>query len=205
MFQTNWKGIFKISKNPPNQQKKWPPGYSTPILAKSEKSSKNAVFPSNWLFSWKNIILNDSKLEGWMFQRNWKGIFNISKNHIINKKNGLGGKVRIQRFRPKRKSPQNIPFFSNWLFWWKNKILKVSDELQGYFPHFKKFAKSQKKMATPDTAISAESEKSSKHAVFPSNWLFSWKIIVLNVSDELEGYFQPFKKSWNQQQKCPRR
>ena len=35
---------------------------------------------------------------------------------------------------------------SNWLFWWKNKILNISEELEVYIQHFKK---STKKMATP--------------------------------------------------------
>ena len=138
-------------------------------MFKIEKSAKPAVFASNWLFWWKNTILNVSEeLEGyfqhfkkstkkinqknghagkvriqrfgsklkspqnllfllqtdcfdertqfWMFQKNCKGIFNISKNQPkkstkkINQKNGQAGKVRIQRFCSKLKSPQNLLF-----------------------------------------------------------------------------------------------
>ena len=87
----------------------------------------------------------------WMFQKNWKGIFNISKNHLkkMNRQNKMATPVRsgYRRFWSKLKSPQNMPFFSsNWLFSWKNKILNVSEELEGYFQHFKKYSKSTKKL-----------------------------------------------------------
>ena len=60
----------------------------------------------------------------------------------INQKNGHAGKVRIQRFWSKLKSPaKHVVFASNWLFWWKNNILNVSEELEGYFQHFKKSTK----------------------------------------------------------------
>ena len=47
-------------------------------------------------------------------------------------------------------------------------------------------------------------EKSAKHAVFASNWLFWWKNKILNVSEEFEGYFQHLKKSTKKinQQNC---
>ena len=72
------------------------------------------------------------------------------------------------------KSSKHAVFASNWLFSWKNKILNVSHELEGYFPNLKKPPNHQKK-CHPDTTILAKSEKSAKHAVFASNWLFSWK------------------------------
>ena len=72
---------------------------------KIEKSQKHAFFSSNWLFS--------ERTKFWMFHRNWKGIFNISKNTQNQLKNGHTGKVRIQRFWSKLKSPQNMPFFSS--------------------------------------------------------------------------------------------
>ena len=66
-----------------------------------------------------------------MFQKNWKGILNILKNTQNQPKKGHAGKVRIQRFSRKLKSPQNTPFFSsNWLFSWENKILKVSARIE---------------------------------------------------------------------------
>ena len=74
----------------------------TAILAKL-KSPQNMPF----------LLQTDGfheRIKFWMFQTNWKGIFNISKNPKINKKNGHAGYVWIQRFRPKLKSPQNMPF-----------------------------------------------------------------------------------------------
>ena len=101
MFQTNWNSIFNISKNPKINQKNGHHGKVRMILAKIEKSSKHADFASNWLFSWKNKILNVSdELEGY---------FQHFKNPKINQKNGHA-RSRIQRFWPKLKSPQNMPF-----------------------------------------------------------------------------------------------
>ena len=47
----------------------------------------------------------------------------------------------------------------------------------------------------PDTAILVKIEKSTKRTVFASNWLFWCTNNILNVSEELEGYFQHLKNS----------
>ena len=209
MFQKNWKGIFNISKNTQNQLKKGHAGkVGIQRFCRKLKSPKNMRFFLQTQFECKNKILNVSqelevyfqhfknsqnqpkkghagkvltqrfcrKLKSpknllillqtdcfhertkfWMFQKNWKGIFNISKNTQNQPKNGHAGKVRIQRFWSKLKWPQNMPFFSsNWLFSWENKfwmfqknwnkILNVSRELEGYFQHIKKDSKSTKKL-----------------------------------------------------------
>ena len=81
----------------------------------------------------------------WMFLKNWKGIFNISKNTQNQPKNGHAGKAGYSDFAENWKVPKHAFFYSKWFFSWKNKILNVSQELEGYFQHFKK---STKKMAT---------------------------------------------------------
>ena len=65
--------------------------------------------PQNMLFLLQTDCF-DERTTFSMFQKNWKGIFNISKNSTkkINQQNGHAGKVRIQRFWSKLKSPQNM-------------------------------------------------------------------------------------------------
>ena len=121
-----------------------------------------------------------------------EGYFQNLKTPPNHQKNGHQD---IQRFWPKLKSPQNMPFLLQTdCFHERKKFWMFQRNWKGIF-NISKNPKINKKMATPDTAILAKIEKSSKHAVFASNWLFSWKNIILNVSDELEGYFQHFKKS----------
>ena len=121
----------------------------------------------------------DERTKLWMFQKNSKGILNIWKTQPKKSTNKMDTpvRIRIQRFWSKLKSPQNMLFFaSNWLFWWKNKILNVSEEFEGYLQHLKNSTKKSTKKWPPrygpDTAILVKIEKSAKHAVFASNWLF---------------------------------
>ena len=94
-------------------------------------------------------------------------------------------------------------FQKNW-----NKILNVSQELEGYFQQFKKYSKSTKKWRRRNVRIQrfCRKLKSPKNMpFFSSNRLCSWKNKILNVSEELEGYFQNFKKYSKSTKKRPRR
>ena len=89
----------------------------------------------------------------------------------------------------------------------KEQTFEFSEELEGYFQNFEKSTKKNGhagEVRTPDTSILVKIEKSPKLAFFSSNWLFSWKKAsnwlfwwkntILNVSEELEGYFKTFQK-----------
>ena len=70
----------------------------------------NWKVPKTFLFFLQRNYFHE-RTKFWIFLKNWKGIFNISKNTQNQQKNGHAGKVRIQRFCQKLKSPQNILFF----------------------------------------------------------------------------------------------
>ena len=150
MFHKNWKGIFNNSKNTQNQPKNGDAGMSG-----YSDFAENWKVPKTCLFFLQTDCVHE-RTKFWMFQKNWKGIFKISKNTQNQLKKGHAGKVRIQRFWSKLKCPQNMPFFPQtdcfhertkfWMFqknW--NKILNVSQELEGYFQHIEKYSKSTKK------------------------------------------------------------
>ena len=135
------------------------------------------------MFWGKNNILNVSE----EFERYFQHLKNSTKK--INQQNGHAGKTRIQRFWSKLKSTaKHAVFASNWLFWWKNKILNVSEELEGYFQHLKNSTKkSTDKMATPVRSGCRDFGQNSK---FSKTCCFCFKLIVLMK----EQNFQCFRR-----------
>ena len=87
------------------------------------------------------------------------------------------------------KSAKHAVFASNWLFWWKNKILNVSEEFEGYFQHLK-IATSQPKKSTNRIVTPVRSGYSD----FGQNWkvrktcCFCFKLIVLMKEQNFECY-----------------
>ena len=185
-------------------------GYSD--FGQNWKSTKHAVFASNWLFWWKNNV-------SWMFQKNWKGIFNIWKT--LPKKSTKKWPTPVRSgysdFCQNWKVRQNMLFISsNWLFWGKNKILNVSEEFEELFSTFQKInqkhqpKKSTNKMATPVRAWYSD---------FGQNWkvrktcCFCFKLIVLMTERNFECFrrirrvFSTFEKlnQKNQPTKLPTR
>ena len=104
MFQKNSKGIFNIWKKSNLQN-----GHAGKVRIQGFWS--NLKSPQNMLFLLQTDCF-DERTKFWMFQKNSKGIFNISKNQPKKSTNKIGhaGKVRIQRFWSKLKSQQNMLF-----------------------------------------------------------------------------------------------
>ena len=140
----------------------------------------------------------DERTKFWIFQKNWKCIFNIWKNQPKKSTKKIATPVsRIRRFWSKLKGPPKLLFFflqavcfhertTFWLF---------QNNLKGTFNISKNQSKKWPRRYGPATAILVKIEQSPKHAVFASNWVFSWKMKILNVSEEFERYFQHLKKS----------
>ena len=105
MFRKNWNGIFNISKNTQTQPKN-----GTPVTSGYIDFGPNWKVTKTCLFFLQTDCFNE-RTKFWMFHKNWKRIFRISKNTQNQPKNGHAGKVRIQRFCQKLKSPQNMLFF----------------------------------------------------------------------------------------------
>ena len=141
----------------------------------------------------------------WMFHKNSKGIFNILKNTQNQSKNGQAGKVWIQRFCQKLKTPQNFLFFLQTdCFHERPKFWMFQKNWKGIF-NISKNSQNQPKNATPvrfGFSNFAENWEVPKTCFFSSNRLFSWKNKILNVSEELEGYFHYFKKYSKSTKKC---
>ena len=74
MFHKIWKGIFNISKNTQNQPKK---GHAGKV--RKQRFCRKLKSPKNMLSFLETDCFHEST-KFWMFQKNWKGIFNISKN-----------------------------------------------------------------------------------------------------------------------------
>ena len=164
--------------------------------------------PQNMLFLLQTHCF-DERTTFWMFQKNWKGIFNISKNQP---KNGHAGKVRIQRFWSKLKSPQNMLFLLQTdCFDERTKFWMFQKNSKGILNIWKtQPKKSTNKMATPVR---------SGYSDFRQNWkvrktcYFCFKLIVLMKEQNFECFrrirrvFSTFEKlnKKNQPTKWPRR
>ena len=109
MFQKNWKGIFNISKNQP---KKSTNKMATPVRSGYSDFGQNWKVRKTCCFSFKLIVfMKEQNFECFRRTRRVFSTFEIliQKNQPT-KQNGHAGKVRIQRFWSKLKSPQNMLF-----------------------------------------------------------------------------------------------
>ena len=143
MFQKNWKGIFIISKNTQNQQKN---GHAGKV--RLQGFCQKLKSPQNMLFFLQSDCFHE-RTKFWMFLENWKGIFNISKNTQNQPKNGHAGKVRIQQFCRKLRSPQNMLFFLQTDCFRKEQNFESFARMRRVFSAFQKILKINQKMATP--------------------------------------------------------
>ena len=161
MFQKSWKGIFIISKNTQNQPKN---GHAGKVriqrFCRKLKSSQNMLF----------FLETDCLHEGtkfWLFHKNWKGIFNISKNTQNQPKNGNDGKVRIQTILVQNeKSPKHAFFLQTDYLHERTEFWMFQKSWKGIF-NISKNTQNQQKMATPVRS------GYPKHAFFSWNWLYS--------------------------------
>ena len=182
MFQKNWKGIFNISKNQP---KKSTNKMATPVRSGYSDFGQNWKVRKTCCFCFKLIVLmKEQHFE--CFRRIGRVFSTFQPKKSTNKmatpvRSGYSDFGQNWKFRK-----------TCWLFWWKNNILNVSEELEGYFQHFQP-KKSTNKMATP--VRSGYSDFGQNWKFRKTCWLFWWKNNILNVSEELEGYFQHLKKS----------
>ena len=177
-FEGNFQHLKKLNQK--NQPWKWVRS-GTAILVKIENSAKHAdCFGERTTF--------------WMFQKNWKGIFNISKNQAKKSTNKMATPVR---------SGYN-DFGQNWkvrktcCFCFKLVVLMKEQHFECFSRIgrvFSTFQKTQPKKSTMKMGQVRYSDFGQNWKLRKTCWLFWWKNNILNVSEELEGYFQHFKKS----------
>ena len=74
--ESNWKGIFNISKNLPKKSTK---KMATPVMSRYSEFGENWKVPKNCFFLLHTLCFHE-RTTFWMFQNNWNGTFNISKN-----------------------------------------------------------------------------------------------------------------------------
>ena len=112
-------------------------GYSD--FAKNWNVPKHAFFSSKRLFSWKNKILNVSE--------EFKGYFQYFKKYSKSTKKWHAGKVRIQRFCRKLRSPQKMLFFFKVIIFMKEWNFECFRRIGRVFSTFQKIFKINQKMA----------------------------------------------------------
>ena len=143
MFQKNWKGIFNIWKNTPNQPKNGHAG-----MFRIQRFCQKLECPQHMLFLLQTDCFHE-RTKFWKFQKNWMGILNVSKNSQNQPKNGHAVKVRIQRFCQKLKNPQNMLFFLQTdCFHERTKFWIFQKNWKGIF-NISKNTQNQQKNATP--------------------------------------------------------
>ena len=189
-FRKNWKGIFNISKNTQNHLKNRPRrlGPDTAILVENWKVRKNMLF-------FLQTDCFDERTTSWMFQKNWKGIFNNSKNQLkkINQQNGHTGKaldtailVKIEKF------PRKYAFFFFKLtVFMKEQNFECFRRIGRVFSTFQKInsKKSINKMATPVR---------SGYSDFGPNWKVPETCLFFLQTDcfHERTKFWMFQKNW---------
>ena len=171
-------------------------------------------FGENWkvrktsCFCFKLIVLMN-RTKFWMFQKHSKGIFNISKNQPKKSTNKMATPVRFgySDFGQNWKIRKTCCFCLKLIVLMKEQNFECFRRIRRVFSTFEKL--NQKNQQTkwplrygPDTVILVKIEKSAKHAVFSSNWLFWMKEQNFECFRRIRRVFSTFeklKKKINQQ------
>ena len=163
----------------------------TPVRHGHSDFGQNWSFPKICLFFLQTDCFHE-RTKFWMFQKNWKGIFNISKNTQNQSKNGHTSKVRIQRFWFKlEKSPKHAFFFFKLIVFMKEQNFECFRRIGRVFSTFQKInsKKSTNKIATPVR---------SGYSDFGPNWKVPKTCLFFLQTDcfHERSKFWMFQKNW---------
>ena len=85
----------------------------------------------------------------WMFRKNWKGIFNISKNTKNQPKNGTPVSSGYSDFAENWEVPKTCFFFFKLIVFMREQNFECFTRIWSVFSTFQKILKINQKMATP--------------------------------------------------------
>ena len=202
MFHNNWKGIFNISKNTQNQQKN---GHAGKV--RIQRFWSNLKNPQNMPFFLRTDCFHE-RTKFWMFHKNWKGIFNISKNTQNQQKMAKPVRSGYSDFAKNLKVPKTCFFFLKLTVFIKEQNFECFTTIGRIFSSFQKILKINQKMATP---------VKSGYRDFVENWkvpktcFFFLKLIVFMKEQNFECFtrigraFLTFQKILKINKKWPSR